>query len=96
MEALDFKAGDGDGNDSLEDELEVDQGPHGDLLVEGDLHLDGDGLAVGGEDGEGGDLGNVDSARLGAALWEETVNDITALSKNKKGSRKWRTIQHVR
>ena len=89
MEALDLKAGDGDGNDSLEDELEVDQGPHGDLLVEGDLHLDGDGLAVGGEDGEGGDLGDIDSARRGAALWGGSVNDITALSKSNKSIRRY-------
>ena len=94
MEALDLQAGDSDGNDALEDELEVDQGPHGDLLVEGDLHLDGDGLAVGGEDGEGGDLGNVDSAWRGAALWGGAVNNITALSNSNKSSRRYSTTPY--
>ena len=42
MEALDVKAGDLDGDDALQDKVEVHLGSHGNLLVQGDLDLQGD------------------------------------------------------
>ena len=53
MESLDVKARDLDGDDTFQDKVEVHLGSHGHLLVEGDLHLQGDGGAVLDQDWEG-------------------------------------------
>ena len=57
-----------DGNDSLEDQVEGDLGPHGDLLAQGDLDGDAEHCPVLNEDWERFDADHVKSEGLSAAI----------------------------
>ena len=52
VKSLNLKAGDLDGDDALEDQVEVHLGSHGHLLQQADLDLQGDAGTVLHQDGE--------------------------------------------
>ena len=68
VETLNLQAGDLDGDDALEDKVEVDGGSRGNLLQQGDLHLQGDRGAVLHQDREGSHFKHVKGDRFGAAV----------------------------
>ena len=76
VKSLDLQAGDLDGDDALQGELQGHRGSSCHHLVEGDLGGNGDGGAVGDNDGEGLHAEVVDGHGLGAAVAEAVLEVV--------------------
>ena len=79
MKSLDLEAGDLDGDDALQDQVEVHLGSDGHLLLESDLDLQGDGGAVLDQDWEGGNGHHVkcDWFRAAICLKQKNLSHLT-------------------
>ena len=74
MKSLNLKAGDLDGDEALEDQVEVDHAAHRHFLVESDLDLKGDGGAVLDENWERSHRHHVEGEWFRAAIWKKMIS----------------------
>ena len=74
VKSLNLKAGDLDGDDALEDQVEVNLAAHRHFLVQSDLDLKGDGGAVLDENRERSHRYHVEREWLRAAIWKIMIS----------------------
>ena len=74
VKSLNLKAGDLDGDEALEDQVEVDHAAHRHFLVQSDLDLKGDGGAVLDENWERSHRHHVEGEWFRAAIWERMIS----------------------
>ena len=86
MKSLDLEAGDLDGDDALQDQVEVHLGSDGHLLLESDLDLQGDGGAVLDQDWEGGNGHHVkcDWFRAAICLKQKNLSHLKLVDAHRK------------